>query len=298
MLFYSVTNALRRTAPFLALVYIVGCGLSPAGTAPAGMATESGSGDGNGGGGGGAAGSGGSSGGAAPESLCGNGIIEAGEECDDGNLEVGDGCTSCVLDKGFICGGEPTVCAPIMPQLVSASPPNGVAIPDGTYNGTLNSMACVLLTVPDAGYKEIQHVEVAIAIQHAFVGDLVIKAQSPKGTITTLMNRPGVAEPVDSWFESPNGDDSNLDAGHPVLFRDGEAISAEAMGAPLGVAGVVCRDDGICNYNPARGLGEGMAGLADFNGESPVGTWVVCVGDGDDGDAGKVTAVALSVLSY
>jgi fibro-slime domain-containing protein len=35
---------------------------------------------------------------------CGNGNVEAGEECDDGNLVNGDGCSStCTVEGGFIC---------------------------------------------------------------------------------------------------------------------------------------------------------------------------------------------------
>ncbi len=30
---------------------------------------------------------------------CGDGFVDAGEECDDGNILAGDGCTSCVLDS-------------------------------------------------------------------------------------------------------------------------------------------------------------------------------------------------------
>ncbi|MEM3113424.1 MAG: DUF4215 domain-containing protein, partial [Candidatus Pacearchaeota archaeon] len=54
----------------------------------------SGGGGGRGGGGSGGGGSGGGS-----SSVCGNNIIEAGEQCDDGNTNNGDGCSStCVIE--------------------------------------------------------------------------------------------------------------------------------------------------------------------------------------------------------
>jgi len=45
--------------------------------------------------------------------LCGNGVIDTGEECDDGNTDEDDGCESCQVDEGWICEGEPSICSPI-----------------------------------------------------------------------------------------------------------------------------------------------------------------------------------------
>ena len=40
----------------------------------------------------------------APSAICGNGVVEPGEECDDGNLMNGDGCNqSCVAEIGACC---------------------------------------------------------------------------------------------------------------------------------------------------------------------------------------------------
>jgi cysteine-rich repeat protein len=40
-----------------------------------------------------------------PEPCCGDGILDAGEECDDGNTTSGDGCSAtCTLEKEPCCG--------------------------------------------------------------------------------------------------------------------------------------------------------------------------------------------------
>ncbi len=45
---------------------------------------------------------------------CGDGVVYSGEGCDDGNTAAGDGCsTSCTVETGWSCVGEPSVCVPI-----------------------------------------------------------------------------------------------------------------------------------------------------------------------------------------
>ena len=47
-------------------------------------------------------------------SLCGNSVLNAGEQCDDGNIVSGDGCSStCTIEAGWSCSGSPSVCTPI-----------------------------------------------------------------------------------------------------------------------------------------------------------------------------------------
>lgn len=43
--------------------------------------------------------------------ICGDGLIAGTEECDDEDTDAGDGCdTSCLLEEGWACSGEPSVC--------------------------------------------------------------------------------------------------------------------------------------------------------------------------------------------
>jgi cysteine-rich repeat protein len=41
---------------------------------------------------------------------CGDGVVDVIERCDDGNLDPGDGCDGCVVEAGWSCTEEPSVC--------------------------------------------------------------------------------------------------------------------------------------------------------------------------------------------
>jgi fibro-slime domain-containing protein len=44
-------------------------------------------------------------------SLCGNGVMDPGEQCDDNNKTAGDGCSAiCQVPAGWSCSGWPSVC--------------------------------------------------------------------------------------------------------------------------------------------------------------------------------------------
>jgi cysteine-rich repeat protein len=273
------------------------------GMVSSGGGTESGGGTpaGGHGGTGGAGGTGaGGVGGVVDNPICSDGLVEGSETCDDGNAYDDDGCVDCQIAPGYTCSGEPSACALILPHIVAAGPDLGVAIFDGAgigaYDGDLATMACVELVVADEGFHDIQWVEVAVAIDHAYLGDLVLKLESPAGTVTTLMSRPGVDESVDAYYE-PNGESSNLVASHPIRFSDTASNDAEYMGNTIPDWDAACRDDNRCAYAPNSGAGPGLA-MADFAGEDPVGTWRLCAADGDDGDAGTVQAVELTLLAW
>jgi cysteine-rich repeat protein len=45
-------------------------------------------------------------------SNCGNGVVEGAEECDDGDTVDGDGCSSsCKVERGWSCNGNPSKCS-------------------------------------------------------------------------------------------------------------------------------------------------------------------------------------------
>ena len=47
--------------------------------------------------------------------FCGNGVIDAGEQCDDAGIVAGDGCdNACQEEACFDCTGAPSTCTPIL----------------------------------------------------------------------------------------------------------------------------------------------------------------------------------------
>jgi len=188
---------------------------------------------------------------------------------------------------------------PVAPMVVSAGPRLEMRMPDVMgYDGSIESMECVPLDFPDQGSSEVREVELTVAINHNFIGDLVIKVVSPRGTVTTVLNRPGYDEPADTDIPV-GGDSSDMRASDPITFRDGAPIAAEQMGGTLESNDVVCRDDHHCDHAPSPGRGPGTS-LADFQGEPPGGVWRVCVADGSsgDGDTGVIQSLTLSVLAW
>jgi len=71
-----------------------------------------------------------------PAAACGDGAVEADEQCDDGNLTDADGCAStCTVEVGWTCSGQPTVCTLVpCPANASGAPNCGC---NSTYAGTL-----------------------------------------------------------------------------------------------------------------------------------------------------------------
>ncbi|MBE4751653.1 tandem-95 repeat protein [Corallococcus sp. ZKHCc1 1396] len=105
--------------------------------------------------------------------LCGDGVLGGPEVCDDGNQLSGDGCNSvCVVEPGYTCTGQPSVCdnnsAPTVEDVHATTPEDTsvditipAADPDGdalafSYttpgNGTLTLSGATVTYTPNANF--------------------------------------------------------------------------------------------------------------------------------------------------
>jgi cysteine-rich repeat protein len=244
-----------------------------------------------------AGGSGGIGGGQPPTSICGNGLIESGEECDDGDdSDPEDGCHDCVVLPGYECDGEPSQCTPI-PAVVQISGPGlNHHFAANAYDGSLASMECIELLISAPANALVQRVEVELGIDSGYIGDLVFKVVSPQPKVVTLMSRPGMAEPADDGTGN-DSDSSNLTPSAPVRFYDDATYDAEMMGNTLGGYGEVCKDDNQCDFKPNPGAAIGGP-LGDFIGNAANGIWRVCAADADGSNGGTIDLIELSVLAW
>lgn len=47
-----------------------------------------------------------------------DGVVDGEEECDDDNEFDNDGCTGCLVDRGFVCFNDPSLCIPACDPLL------------------------------------------------------------------------------------------------------------------------------------------------------------------------------------
>jgi len=74
---------------------------------------------------------------------CGNGRLDAGEQCDDANLNNRDGCTTgCAILTGWVCRNEPSVCRHYCGNGRVESSSGEQCDDGGTANGDGCSAAC------------------------------------------------------------------------------------------------------------------------------------------------------------
>lgn len=196
----------------------------------------------------------------------------------------------------FLLLAATQVLAASKPTLDFTPPPvrgGAIPIPDDTYDGTLASMACMSFSGPNGVVTDMS---ATLAIDHTWVGDLVVKVVAPDNTVLTLVSRPGFAETADDGTGCC-GDSSDMSATAPVTFINGGATSGEDMGATITGTQIVCQDDGLCDYAPAPDTGPGTD-FNDFIGMDAAGTWQICVGDSAGGDTGQIApGTALNITA-
>lgn len=187
------------------------------------------------------------------------------------------------------------LCSPTYAAQDSFSSNPAIAILDGVYDGTLGSMTSDAIDssgiIPAGSTINDVIIDLSI-ITHTWIGDLVIKLESPNGTVLTLMSRPGLSESADDGNECC-GDSSNLD-GAAITFSDAGVTDAEDMGSTIDGTLSVCTDDGFCSYFSNPGAGPGTA-FSDFAGEDPAGIWTLYVGDSQSIDAGTFNSWTLNI---
>ena len=164
-----------------------------------------------------------------------------------------------------------------------------VPIADDAYDGTTGSMACVDLDNAGGVVLGITDVEMDMEITHTWVGDLTVKIFSPAGTETTAMATPGQAAVADDG-STCCGNSADLD-GTSINFANGNTFDAEDMG--LAGSPVCTGGGGDCDYSPNPDGAPGTD-FSDFSGESAVGMWTICVGDGAPGDTGDILDFTLT----
>lgn len=107
-----------------------------------------------------------------PDQECGNGDLEPGEECDDGNNSNGDGCSSsCTLEGS-------------QGSFVGSSSDTPISIPD-------NNSAGITSTIHVPAGIVANKVIIDILITHTYRGDLIVTLTAPNGQEAIITNRQG-----------------------------------------------------------------------------------------------------------
>jgi subtilisin-like proprotein convertase family protein len=167
-------------------------------------------------------------------------------------------------------------------------------IPDDAYDGSLGSMNCCLFPFGTTVPGTVDDVNVQMALTHTFVGDLVIKIESPGATVVTLQSRAGYPESADDGT-GIGGNWSNW-AGATITYDDqSSGPLSETMGSALSLTSQnVCTDDGVCSYKPSHGAAAG-GDLSTFDGQNYVGNWSLCVADAAAVDIGTWTGGNITI---
>jgi len=124
-------------------------------------------------------------------------------------------------------------------------------------------------------------VNVELAIDHTYVGDLDITLDSPDGTRVVLLDRPGVPP-------STVGDSSNLVNGSPITYDDAATDDPELLGQGLGNSAPIPATT-VFSAGPAPNK------LTNLNGEDAKGDWVLTITDNFGADDGTLVSWSLEL---
>ncbi len=239
-------------------------------------------------------------------------ILDGDEEDCDGNLipdacepdcnsngiadacDIGSGTSPDVNDNGIPDECEPDCNGNGVPDEVDIAPfdvGKTVSVTVGSPSGDIpdcpgtGDAFVEIPIVADFGVDcaSVEHVVVALDIDHTWVGDLVVELESPSGTVVTLLSRPSMVESQPYCGGSDCCGASNQ--GMVVELDDFHADSIETPPpGPFAIMG---------DYRPDAGATGWPGELAAFAGESECGTWLLRVHDGSELDAGVVQSVEL-----
>jgi len=168
-----------------------------------------------------------------------------------------------------------------------------VTIPDnmpGAGNSTLVNMS----GVPTSGIS-ILDIQIDLAINHTWVGDILVTIQAPSGGPSiNLIDRPGVPEPP-----AGAGDSSDLLSTSPITMDDASLNLAEAMGGAGPSAFVICQDDAVCDFAPHDGTSPNTFAdlIVALGASDPNGDWTITVSDSAAGDTGDFFVPELRIIT-
>ena len=186
------------------------------------------------------------------------------------DIIVGTGVPAIIPDDGYIGTGDK----------------------DGDATGVDAGMVCADFDNTGGTILSVSDVSVDLAITHTWVGDLIIKLQSPAGTVLAMQNVAGATGCADDGATCGVGTNDDLD-GSILNYSDTGTTDAEDMGA--GGIGV-CSGDGLCDYFPNPDNAGGVTNFSGFSSEVGVGMWQLCVGDQAALDDGTLDVASLTIL--
>ncbi|MDI1434430.1 proprotein convertase P-domain-containing protein [Polyangium sorediatum] len=214
-----------------------------------------------------------------PSAYCGNGIVEAGEECDDGNTDPADACSNActvyqgcgngTIEAGEVCDDDNVVsgdgCSATCKVELNCDPGQSLVTTTSTFTTTLNddnTFVNSYLNVNTAG--GVKKAALVIGrLSHWRVEDLDIQLQSPVGTVRVLSDDNG-------------GTGDNYVS---TIFADA-ATSPISLGAPPAVAPF---ND---TFLPEQSLA--MTAGVDFRDINAAGQWRLQIRDDTAGTSGTL----------